>query len=158
MASMHPFGPIYRTFEIYFFILSLKALPSGPGFFNQMPIYEYEAESPDSACQKCRPGFEVFQQINDKPLAACPRCGRKVKKIISWCRSAVLETSEEHMKVEKKIKQYEESGMWSHAAELADKHSEKTKDKGLKMRALDDYKKAGYDSDSLAKHAKLDDD
>ena len=54
------------------------------------------------------------------------------------------------------IKQYEQSGMWSHAAELADKHSEKIKDKGLKMRALDNYKKAGYDADSLAKHAKLD--
>jgi len=44
-----------------------------------------------------------------------------------------------------KVKQYEEAGMWSHAAELADKHCEKTKDKDLKMRALDNYKKAGYD-------------
>ena len=35
---------------------------------------------------------------------------------------------------------------------------EKTKDKGLKMRALDNYKKAGYDADSLAKHAKSDND
>jgi hypothetical protein len=43
--------------------------------------------------------------------------------------------------------------MWSHAAELADKHSEKTKDKSLRMRALDDYKKAGYDVDTLSKHA-----
>jgi hypothetical protein len=48
--------------------------------------------------------------------------------------------------------------MWSHAAELADKHSEKTNDKGLKMRALDNYKKAGYDADSLAKHVKSDND
>lgn len=48
--------------------------------------------------------------------------------------------------------------MWSHAAELADKHSEKIKDKGLKTRALDDYKKAGYDVDSLAKHANLNND
>ena len=48
--------------------------------------------------------------------------------------------------------------MWSHAAELADTHSEKTKDKGLKNRALDNYKKAGYDADSLAKHAKLNND
>jgi hypothetical protein len=47
--------------------------------------------------------------------------------------------------------------MWSHAAELADKHSENIKDKGLKTRALDNYKKAGYDADSLATHAKLDD-
>jgi hypothetical protein len=44
--------------------------------------------------------------------------------------------------------------MWSHAAELADTHAEKIKDKNLKTRALENYKKAGYDADSLAKHAK----
>jgi hypothetical protein len=47
--------------------------------------------------------------------------------------------------------------MWSHAAELADKHSEKIKDKNLKVRALENYQKAGYDADSLSKHAKLED-
>jgi hypothetical protein len=41
---------------------------------------------------------------------------------------------------------------------LADKHSEKTKDKGLKVRALENYKKAGYDPGFLSKHAKLNDD
>ena len=66
-----------------------------------------------------------------------------------------METPEEQVKVKKKIKEYESSGMWSHAAELADKHSEKTKDKSLKLRALDNYKKAGYNTDSLAGHAKL---
>ena len=65
-----------------------------------------------------------------------------------------METSHEHVSVERKIKEYEQSGMWSHAAELADKHSEKIHDKGLKMRALDNYSKAGYDADSLAKHIK----
>jgi hypothetical protein len=39
--------------------------------------------------------------------------------------------------------------MWSHAAELADKHSETTGDGSLKTRALDNYKKAGYDVDRL---------
>ena len=56
--------------------------------------------------------------------------------------------------MEKKIKEYEKSGMWSHAAELADTHSEKTGDNGLKNRALENYSKAGYDADSLSKHAK----
>ena len=42
-----------------------------------------------------------------------------------------MEKSEEHTSVENKIKDYERSGMWSHAAELADKHSEKIKDKNL---------------------------
>ncbi len=123
-----------------------------------MPIYEYQALSPDDACESCRPGFEIFQQINEKPLSKCPYCGQPVKKNISWCRSAVMETSAEHVSVENKIKDYERSGMWSHAAELADKHSEKVKDKNLKIRALENYKKAGYNADSLSKHAKLDDE
>ena len=123
-----------------------------------MPIYEYQAITPHRSCPKCRDRFEVLQGINEKPLSRCPECGKKVKKIISWCHSAVMETSDEHLKVEKKIKDYEQAGMWSHAAELADKHSEKTKDKDLKMRALDNYKKAGYDGDSLAEHAKSNND
>jgi len=123
-----------------------------------MPIYEYQALDAESACDYCRHGFEVFQQINEKPLMKCLYCGQSVKKIISWCRSAVMEKSEEHTSVENKIKDYERSGMWSHAAELADKHSEKIKDKNLKIRALENYKKAGYNADSLSKHAKLDDE
>ncbi|MGH7833458.1 MAG: FmdB family zinc ribbon protein [Candidatus Binatia bacterium] len=40
-----------------------------------MPIYEYQ-------CQKCG-DFEVTQKITDKPLARCPTCKGKVKKLIS---------------------------------------------------------------------------
>jgi putative FmdB family regulatory protein len=123
-----------------------------------MPIYEYQAIDPERACPKCLHGFEAIQQIHEGPLVKCPSCGRRVKKVISWCRAAVTEVSEQDQSVQRKIKAYEKAGMWSHAAELADKHSEKIKDRGLKMRALDDYKKAGYDGDSLAKHAKLNDD
>jgi putative FmdB family regulatory protein len=113
-----------------------------------MPIYEYQALIPENACKECRNGFEVLQQIHDKPLTNCPDCGHKVKKIISWCRSAVMETSEEHVRVSNKINEYEKSGMWSHAAELADKHSENINDKSLKVRALENYKKAGYSIDT----------
>ncbi len=123
-----------------------------------MPIYEYQPLTPHGACRNCRHGFEIFQQIHEKPLSTCPYCGNKVKKIISWCHSAVIEKSEEHTGTVNRIKEYEKAGMWSHAAELADKHSEKTQDKGLKMRALENYKNAGYDTDSLAKHAKLNDE
>ena len=118
-----------------------------------MPIYEYQATDYKEVCATCRTPFEVFQRMDEELLARCPDCGNAVRKIISWCHSAVTDTSPGHQRVEQKIKEYESSGMWSHAAELADKHSEKVKDKGLKMRALDDYKKAGYDADSLAKHA-----
>jgi putative FmdB family regulatory protein len=123
-----------------------------------MPIYEYQAKDSQKACASCRTPFEALQGIDEEPLAQCPECGNAVKRIISWCHSAVTDTSPEHHRVEQKIKEYESSGMWSHAAELADKHSEKVKDKGLKMRALDDYKKAGYDVDSLAKHANTNQD
>lgn len=123
-----------------------------------MPIYEYQAFQSHRTCPKCRPGFEVFQGIREEPLSACPSCGGKIKKVISWCHSAIIETSEEDRNVAKKVREYERSGMWSHAAELADKHSEKLKDENLKMRALDDYKKAGYDVDLLAKHAKKEKD
>lgn len=119
-----------------------------------MPIYEYEAVDPDSACRYCGDGFEIIQGVREKPLSACLHCGKQLRKTISWCHAAVMETSDEHVSVGKKIKEYEHAGMWSHAAELADKHSEKIKDKGLKMRALDNYSKAGYDADSLAKHIK----
>ena len=119
-----------------------------------MPIYEYQSLIPEKACPNCRDGFEVFQNIHEKPLTTCRHCCNQVKKIISWCHSAVMEKSAEHMNVRKKIRAYEKSGMWSHAAELADKHSEKIKDNGLKTRALDNYKKAGYHTDSLTKHEK----
>jgi putative FmdB family regulatory protein len=123
-----------------------------------MPIYEYQAVDSSRSCPECRNTFEVFQGMNDKRLSNCPVCGKKVRKIISRCHAAVVETSDEDGRVKKKITQYEKSGMWSHAAELADKHSEKTKEAGLKTRALEDYKKAGYDADSLAKYAKTNND
>lgn len=40
-----------------------------------MPIYEYN-------CPKCG-RLEVFQRITDDPLAHCPTCQRRVKKLIS---------------------------------------------------------------------------
>ena len=52
-----------------------------------------------------------------------------------------MEESAEHISTKQKIKAYEKSGMWSHAAELADKHAERIKDKRLKTRALENYEK-----------------
>ncbi len=121
-----------------------------------MPIYEYQALDPDNACPRCKGGFEMFRNISEKPLTTCIHCGAKVKKIISWCHSAVMESPGENARVESRIKDHEKSGRWSHAAELADSHSEKTGDKSLKVRALENFKQAGYDADSMAKNAKLD--
>ena len=119
-----------------------------------MPIYEYEALNKKAACEKCLYGFEVLQGVDDPLLTHCPHCGSRIRKVISWCRAAVIETSEEQSRIEKQITHYEKQGMWSHAAELADKRSEKTKDRQLKTRALENYQKAGYDATSLEKHVK----
>ncbi|MCF8144225.1 MAG: zinc ribbon domain-containing protein [Deltaproteobacteria bacterium] len=118
-----------------------------------MPIYEYEAVDPRKACRTCAGPFEIIQGMDEPPLTTCPSCGRRVKKVISWCRAAIVETSDEHGRVNKSISEYEKAGMWSHAAELADTHSEKVGNHDLKIRALDDYKKAGYDLGTLEKHA-----
>jgi putative FmdB family regulatory protein len=119
-----------------------------------MPIYEYQALDSDKGCEKCADRFEVIQRASDKPLSRCPACGQRVAKLISWCRVAVAEYPDVHGAAEKRIGEYEREGMWSHAAELADKHSEKIKDPGMKLRAIDDYAKAGYDVKTLEKHAK----
>jgi putative FmdB family regulatory protein len=121
-----------------------------------MPIYEYQSVDPKKSCAKCIDRFEIIQGIAEKQISKCPSCGQTVKKVISWCRAAIVETSESYGRVEQQINEYEKQGMWSHAAELADKHSEKTNDHTMKTRALDDYEKAGYSVDTLNKHANSD--
>lgn len=119
-----------------------------------MPIYEYESKNLNKACPHCSRRFEVVQQMQEAPLRVCPRCGQPVRKVISWCRAAIVETSDEHARVNQKIAEYEREGMWSHAAELADTHSEKTRNTEMKMRAIDNYEKAGYSADTLERHSK----
>ncbi|MCK9571688.1 MAG: zinc ribbon domain-containing protein [Candidatus Omnitrophica bacterium] len=41
-----------------------------------MPTYEYE-------CLSCKHKFDILQSITAKPITKCPRCGKKVKKLIS---------------------------------------------------------------------------
>jgi putative FmdB family regulatory protein len=41
-----------------------------------MPTYEYE-------CLQCKHRFEEFQNITDKPLVKCPKCGGKIRRLIS---------------------------------------------------------------------------
>lgn len=40
-----------------------------------MPTYEYE-------CLECRHRFEVFQKINENPVAKCEKCKGRVKRLI----------------------------------------------------------------------------
>ena len=41
-----------------------------------MPTYEYQ-------CTKCRKHHEAFQSITAKALTKCPRCGGKLRRLIS---------------------------------------------------------------------------
>ena len=41
-----------------------------------MPIYEYQ-------CESCTDRFEIKQSMKDDPLTACPRCGKRVQRLIS---------------------------------------------------------------------------
>ncbi len=41
-----------------------------------MPMYEYE-------CTSCKHRFEVLQKFADKPVKSCPKCKKRVKKLIS---------------------------------------------------------------------------
>ncbi len=40
-----------------------------------MPTYEYE-------CSSCKHTFEFFQSMLDAPLEKCPKCGKKVRRLI----------------------------------------------------------------------------
>jgi len=110
-----------------------------------LPIYEYEAISPKGKCKKCTPNFEVLQRLSDPPLVSCPACGEKIQRKISRPRVILPGSAKGKDELERKVAEYEQQGMYSHAAELADKESEKPEKAHLKERALEDYKKAGYD-------------
>ena len=109
-----------------------------------MPIYEYEATSPGRKCKRCTTLFEVIQRISDPPLITCPDCGGEVRRKISRPRVILPGSAKGTDEVEQKVAEYERRGMYSHAAELADKESEKPEKARLKERAMEDYKKAGY--------------
>jgi putative FmdB family regulatory protein len=117
-----------------------------------MPIYEYVSTEPGRSCPKCREPFEVIQGAGEKGPAICPACGGGIKKIISRCRAAVIEPAEAYQAADAAIREHEREGRFSHAAELADKVSERAGDPSLKGRALENYAKAGYSRDMLDRH------
>ena len=87
--------------------------------------------------------------MTEPPLTHCPSCKNPIYRVL-FAPSVVIKGTP-IAETEKKIKEYEKDGKWSHAAELADKEAEKTKRKDLRTRALEDYKKAGYDFDQYDK-------
>ncbi len=109
-----------------------------------MPIYEYESTSRGRKCAKCSSVFEVIQRISDPALTACPECKNEVRRRMSRTRVIMPGSARGRDEVEQKVADYERNGMYSHAAELADKESEKPERAHLKERAMEDYRKAGY--------------
>ncbi len=107
-----------------------------------MPTYAYIADEVGQGCKLCRQRFEVVQRITEASLTRCPGCNHPVRRVLF--APAVVIKGSPVTETDKKIKEYEKEGKWSHAAELADKESEKTKRGDLKVRALENYKKAGY--------------
>ena len=110
-----------------------------------MPTYEYKAVDPKKSCDHCRSGFEIVQRMTQAPLTLCPKCKHAISRVLF--APAVMIKGKLMTETDKKIKEYEKEGKWSHAAELADKEAEKTKRDDLKTRALENYKKAGYNFD-----------
>ena len=51
-----------------------------------MPTYEYE-------CKKCQKTHEIFHSITARPLTKCPRCGSRLKRLISSGSSFLLKGS-----------------------------------------------------------------
>lgn len=41
-----------------------------------MPTYDYE-------CESCGNAFEAFQKMSDPVLTECPKCGKKVHRVLS---------------------------------------------------------------------------
>ena len=110
-----------------------------------MPTYAYRAVDSGKSCDHCGLGFEIIQRMTEPALTFCPHCKNPISRILF--APAVLIKGSPLTETDRKIRDYEKEGKWSHAAELADKEAEKTKRKDLKSRALEDYKKAGYNFD-----------
>ena len=111
-----------------------------------MPTYKYQPVEMEKSCDHCRSAFETVQKITEPALTYCPRCKNAISRVLF--APAVVIKGSPVTETDRKIKEYEKEGKWSHAAELADKEAEKTKKEDLKVRALEDYKKAGYDFDN----------
>ncbi len=48
-----------------------------------MPTYEYIAV--EGGCEYCARGFEIRQNIRERALKKCPRCGVAIRKVLSTC-------------------------------------------------------------------------
>jgi len=51
-----------------------------------MPTYEYE-------CVNCNKIFDIFQKMSDKPLEKCPKCHKKIARLIGGGSGVIFKGS-----------------------------------------------------------------
>ena len=66
-----------------------------------MPIYEYQALTPEKSCGHCRQPFEVMQSISATPLSLCPHCGGAIRRVI---HAVGFKMGKKHLLSDKNIK------------------------------------------------------
>jgi len=65
-----------------------------------MPTYDYE-------CTTCGHHFEEYQSITAKPVEKCPKCGRKVKRLIG-CGAGIIFKGSGFYQTDYRSKEYKE--------------------------------------------------
>ncbi len=60
-----------------------------------MPLYEYQARPDETGCDYCSEGFSILQSMKEDSLAACPRCGSAVQRLIFPVGVATPKTNSE---------------------------------------------------------------
>jgi len=82
-----------------------------------MPTYEYE-------CTSCGHRFERFQSITASPVRRCPRCGKKVKKLLGAGAGLIFKGSGFY------ATDYRSESYKKAAKADTEGHSDKTRDEG----------------------------
>jgi len=83
-----------------------------------MPTYDYE-------CSSCGHRFEEFQSITASPLEKCPKCGRKVSRLIGN-GSGIIFRGSGFYQTDYRSKEYKEKAKSEKAPALTDSSSSST--------------------------------
>ena len=83
-----------------------------------MPTYEYE-------CQNCGHEFELFQSMTAKPLKTCPKCGKKVKRLLGKGAGIIFKGSGFYQ-TDYRSKNYREGSKKEPTESVAKKEDKKT--------------------------------
>ncbi len=88
-----------------------------------MPTYDYQ-------CDMCGHAFEKFQQIKDKQLRTCPKCGRRKLRRLIGAGAAVLFKGSGFYQTDYRSKEYKDKAKADKTAAEGSPPSDKKKSKG----------------------------